>query len=696
MSWQQPGGSGFNPNAAGWTPPGAAGRGGGYPATGFGGLGQPGMQGYQQPGMYGAFPGQQQPGMPGAYQQAGGYQQPGFPMGQFQHPGMYVPQQQPGMPGAYQQAGGYPQPGMYAPPVQAGVAPMVGGRAVPGAPFVPGAQRAPPVAAPVADPIPPSAESKLQLGGAKKKDDFVMPKKAAGAKGKVFSLSDPEPKKAEPAAPSGSAAPPTAPPPPSTGSATALPTEEASAEPPAATTPVTAAPAPKPKKAQKEYVRDPRPHFNVVFCGHVDAGKSTVSGHLLADHGIVDQREMDKLRREAEVNHREGWEYAYVMDVSEEERERGKTHETGSAYFTTPHRRLTILDAPGHKAFVPSMIGGATQADLAVMVVSSRTGEFETGFEKGGQTREHTTLLRTCGIKHLICVVNKMDDIGWDKARYDEIVSKTQPWFKQNGYDERNKSLIYIPISALKGFGLSTPPPPICDWYSGPSLLDHINNLVLPQSRSDTDELCIPIAGSYRDDGKLFIYGKVESGSIVPGDDVQLLPTKQRIVVEAVQVEAGEIEKAYVGDTVHVRIRGVEEAELHPGFVLTSVPTSLKAVEFFQARIVVLEVKNILSAGSKMMMHMHAATEEVSIHKLLGKLDKRTLEPTEKDPACARAGEMVLARLQLEHPLTMEVHKDFDKLGRFILRDDGRTIAIGLVTKLYDSTKESLARQGKE
>ena len=149
-------------------------------------------------------------------------------------------------------------------------------------------------------------------------------------------------------------------------------------------------PKPRPKeRPQKEFVRDPRPHFNVVFCGHVDAGKSTISGHLLADNGLVDEREMEKLKREAIQLKREGWEYAYVMDVSEEERAKGKTHEIGSAYMETKERRLTILDAPGHKAFVPSMIGGATQADLGVMVVSARTGEYETGFEKGGQTREH-------------------------------------------------------------------------------------------------------------------------------------------------------------------------------------------------------------------------------------------------------------------------------------------------------------------
>ncbi|KPA77093.1 putative eukaryotic release factor 3 [Leptomonas pyrrhocoris] len=449
--------------------------------------------------------------------------------------------------------------------------------------------------------------------------------------------------------------------------------------------------------SKKTYKRDPRPHYNIVFCGHVDAGKSTISGHLLMEKGLVDSREMDKLRREAEIHHREGWEYAYVMDVSEDERAKGITRETGAAYFETEKRRVTVLDAPGHKAFVPSMIGGATQADICVLVISSRTGEFETGFEKGGQTREHAMLVRTCGVKQMICVVNKMDEMKWSKERYDEIVGKLRPFLRQNGYSEEGaKNLLFIPVAGLTGENLIKHVDAAhCDWYKGQTMMEVIDELMLPESKTEDDVLCIPLVGAYKDDGKTYIYGKVESGSIAVGEKIQVLPAKQEAVVEGISIESTEFEKCYPGDNVHLRVRGIDENDIHGGYVATSIPTSLRAVEFFQARVVILDVRNIISAGSRVMLHIHAAQEEASFHKLFAKVDRKTNEIVEKDPACVKAGDIVIARIELDRPVVMEVHKDFDKLGRFMLRDDGKTIAIGVVTKLYESTHESLAKTGK-
>ncbi|KAH9599784.1 Translation elongation factor EFTu/EF1A [Trypanosoma melophagium] len=447
---------------------------------------------------------------------------------------------------------------------------------------------------------------------------------------------------------------------------------------------------------KKVFLRDPRQHFNIVFCGHVDAGKSTISGHLLMEKGLVDQREMDKLRREAEVYHREGWEYAYVMDVSEDERTKGITRETGAAYVETENRRLTILDAPGHKAFVPSMIGGATQADVCVLVISSRTGEFETGFERGGQTREHAMLVRTCGVKQMICVINKMDEVGWSKERYDEIIGKLKPFLRQNGYDEEKaKNLIFIPIAGLTGENLIKRTEGVCPWYKGPTMMGFIDNLVLPESKSEDDVLCIPLVGAYKDEGRVYIYGKVESGSIAVGEKIQILPSKIEALVEGISIESTEFEKCYPGDNVHLRVRGVDENDIHAGYVATSIPTSLRAVEYFQARVVILDVKNIVCAGSRVMLHAHAAQEEASFHKLLAKVDKKTGEVVQKDPTHVKAGDVVIARMELDRPVVLEPHKDFDKMGRFMLREDGKTIAIGLVTKLYESTKESLAKSGK-
>lgn len=194
-----------------------------------------------------------------------------------------------------------------------------------------------------------------------------------------------------------------------------------------AASPKSASPAPKPKVVEKVAVEkyDPttdnsKEHLNIVFMGHVDAGKSTMGGHILLLTGMVDKRTMEKYEREAKELGRESWYLSWALDLNSEERAKGKTTEYGRGFFETEKRRYTILDAPGHKNFVPSMIGGASQADVGVLVISARKGEFETGFERGGQTREHAMLAKTAGVKKLIMVINKMDDqtVEWSKERY--------------------------------------------------------------------------------------------------------------------------------------------------------------------------------------------------------------------------------------------------------------------------------------
>lgn len=136
-------------------------------------------------------------------------------------------------------------------------------------------------------------------------------------------------------------------------------------------------------------------HVNVVFIGHVDAGKSTLGGNILYMTGMVDKRTMEKYEKDAKEAGRESWYLSWALDSTKEERSKGKTVELGRAYFETEKRRYTILDAPGHKSYVPNMIEGTAQAEVAVLVISARKGEYETGFEKGGQTREHAMLSKT-------------------------------------------------------------------------------------------------------------------------------------------------------------------------------------------------------------------------------------------------------------------------------------------------------------
>lgn len=221
-----------------------------------------------------------------------------------------------------------------------------------------------------------------------------------------------------------------------------------------------------PSSRSISYIPPVKEHLNIVFIGHVDAGKSTLGGNLLYITGGVDKRTMEKYEHEAKEAGRETWYLSWALDSTPQERSKGKTVEVGRAYFETPNRRYTILDAPGHKTYVPSMISGAAQADVAVLVISARKGEFETGFERGGQTREHVMLVKTVGVSKVVVVINKMDDItvNWEEARYNEIKDKLVPFIKAAGFNP--KDITFIPISGYVGINLKDPiPASLCTWW---------------------------------------------------------------------------------------------------------------------------------------------------------------------------------------------------------------------------------------
>ena len=215
--------------------------------------------------------------------------------------------------------------------------------------------------------------------------------------------------------------------------------------------------------------------LNLVVVGHVDAGKSTLMGHLLFQMGFVDKKTMHRNKTDSEKMGKSSFAFAWVFDETEDERTRGVTVDIGHMRFETQSRIINLMDAPGHRDFVPNMINGATQADVAILVVNATKGEFESGFDSGGQTREHALLLRALGVGQVVVAVNKMDTVNWDEERFKEISTKLGLFLKTTGFKESDYS--FIPCSGLLGQNLTTVPkdiPELLKWYKGVSLVDKI------------------------------------------------------------------------------------------------------------------------------------------------------------------------------------------------------------------------------
>ncbi|KAL5530463.1 SUP35 [Sanghuangporus sanghuang] len=436
----------------------------------------------------------------------------------------------------------------------------------------------------------------------------------------------------------------------------------------------------------KDLYGDLKQHLNIVFIGHVDAGKSTMGGNILFLTGMVDKRTMEKYEREAKEAGRESWYISWALDSTPSERDKGKTIEVGRGYFETDARRYTILDAPGHKTYVPSMISGAAQADVAVLVISARKGEFETGFEKGGQTREHVMLVKTAGVSKLIIAINKMDDptVEWDKARYDEIVGKITPFIKASGYNPKT-DLLFVPVSAQTGVNLKDRvSKSIAPWYDGPSLLELLDKTPMV-NRKITGPLMLPIAEKYKDMGTIVV-GKIESGRLQRNDELLLMPNRTLVEVAQIYNELeDEVPSAICGDNTRVRLKGVDDEDISTGFVLTSPTNSVHAVRQFEAQLAILEHKNIICAGYSAVMHVHTLAEEVTLAALLNYFDKATGRKSKKPPQFAKKGQKIVALIETAQPICIERFADHPQMGRFTLRDEGKTVAIGKVTKLIET-----------
>ncbi|XP_045211705.1 eukaryotic peptide chain release factor GTP-binding subunit ERF3A-like [Mercenaria mercenaria] len=440
----------------------------------------------------------------------------------------------------------------------------------------------------------------------------------------------------------------------------------------------------KPKKiAVTSEPKVKKAHMNIIFIGHVDAGKSTIGGQILYLTGMVDKRTLEKYEREAKEKNRETWYLSWALDTNLEEREKGKTVEVGRAYFETENKHFTILDAPGHKSFVPNMIGGASQADIAILVISARRGEFETGFERGGQTREHAMLVKTAGVKKLVVVINKMDDptVQWAESRYMECKDKLVPYLKKCGFNPKT-DLIFFPVSGLTGaFLRDVPPEDICSWYRGPSLIEYLDGLPAI-SRALDKPFRMPVVDRYKDMGTILI-GKVESGICSKNQSVLLMPNRCTVKIMQLWSYDEETDEVHPGENVKCKVSGIEEEDVSQGFVICALDAPCNTGRIFDAKIVILEHKSIICAGYSAVLHLHTAAEEVTIKNLICLIDKKSGKKTKT--RFIMQDQIGIARFHVNAGvICMETFSDFPQMGRFTLRDEGRTIAIGQVLKVIE------------
>jgi len=412
-----------------------------------------------------------------------------------------------------------------------------------------------------------------------------------------------------------------------------------------------------------------KPHLNLAVIGHIDHGKSTLVGRLLFETGAVPAHIIEKYKEEAKAKGKESFVFAWVMDSLKEERDRGITIDVAHQRFDTAKYYFTIVDCPGHRDFVKNMITGASQADAAILVCAAKEGV-------QAQTKEHVFLARTLGINQLIIALNKMDEVNYDKTRYDQVKADLGNLLKMVGY--KPDDMHFIPTSAFKGDNLAKPSENT-KWYTGPTLLAALDMLKEPEKPVNLP-LRIPVQDSYTISGIGTVpVGRVETGKMKPGDKVIFMPAKAVGEVKSIEMHHQEIKEALPGDNIGWNVRGVEKKDIRRGDVCGHTEKPPTVADEFTAQIVILQHPSAITAGYTPVLHCHTAQVAGTITAILKKLDPKTGQAVAEKPDFIQAGDAAIVTIKPTKPLCIEKVKEIPQLGRFAIRDMGMTIAAGMV-----------------
>lgn len=423
-------------------------------------------------------------------------------------------------------------------------------------------------------------------------------------------------------------------------------------------------------------------HLNLVIIGHIDHGKSTMMGAFLIETGAVTDREARELEKLAKEYDRESWSYAFVFDRLKEERQRGITIDLAFRKFETPNRYFTIIDAPGHADFVKNMITGASQADAAILVVSGKKGEMEVGIAANGQTREHAYLAQTLGVKQLVVAVNKADVWDYKEDRFNEVVDNVSDLLRNIGFPV--KKIPFVPCSGLAMENLSKTSDKM-PWYKGPTLIDAIDVFEIPPKPTNKP-LRLPIQDSYMIKGTGVVpVGRVETGILKTGDKIIIMPTGFEGEIRSIEMHHEEIPQAEPGDNVGFSIRGISMQDAGRGDCLghpDNPPTVVTPDGKWTGQIIVIWHPTAIAQGYTPVIHAHTAQVAAKFTSLVKKLDQKTGAVIEDNPKFLKRNEAAIVELSPIKKLCIEKYTEIPEMGRFAVRDMGRTVAVGIVKDL--------------
>jgi len=406
------------------------------------------------------------------------------------------------------------------------------------------------------------------------------------------------------------------------------------------------------------------PRINLVVVGHKDHGKSTLIGRLLYDSKAIRQQQIDEIRTEL-IPSGKPFEFAFLLDSLEEERQGGLTIDIMQTPFTSQKYLYTIIDCPGHREFIKKMLTGASQADAAVLVASAKEGVEP-------QTRQHAFLIKTLGIQQLVVAINKMDAVAYQESSYQTISDELTPLLRDLGYHH----VPMIPVSAMNGDNVYAKTEKTT-WYTGPVLIDALDETIRPPTPPANKPLRAVVQDTYPYEGtQTIIACKIETGTLQTQTDVVFNPLGQTGRLNKILVYGSDVVRAEPGDPVGLIVDGVDAVER--GDILSYPHNQPNVVTHFVAEVILFS-DTPLQEGDEITLRYGTAEKQCCVQKIRSEMDPVRLTISSQNPRLLRGNSVGEIELSAREPLCLERYSDVPQLGRFIIEDKKGAVAAGIV-----------------
>jgi bifunctional enzyme CysN/CysC len=404
-----------------------------------------------------------------------------------------------------------------------------------------------------------------------------------------------------------------------------------------------------------------------ITCGSVDDGKSTLIGRLLYDSKQIFEDQLATLEADSARVGTQGdaVDFALLIDGLSAEREQGITIDVAYRYFGTPRRRFIVADTPGHEQYTRNMVTGASTAELAVLLVDARKGVLT-------QTRRHSLLARLVGIRKLVLAVTKMDLVDYDQGAFDAVVSDYRAFADSAGIGD----WVAIPVSGLNGDNVVAGSKAMA-WYTGPSLLEHLETMPLAGDADARRPLRLPVQYSIRpnQDFRGFA-GQIASGTVRPGDKVRILPSGRTSTVSRILLGDEELAQAIAGQSVTLTL--ADEVDCARGDVIAVADNPPQAADQFQADLVWM-AETELVPGRGYWLKLGARTINATVHA-----PKYALNVNTQEHLAAKTlglNDIGLVEVTTDDAIVFEPYEESRALGGFILIDKltNATVGAGMI-----------------